>query len=85
MTPSDGVVILELHMTLLVELREQQGKTQEQVALDLGIGESTLSRHERGKTTPTRLQIIGYATYYGVDPDSIEQPKKPTARGRRAA
>lgn len=84
MTTSTLPAILDVHMALLLQLRHASGKTQEQVCLDLGIGESTLSRHERGVTTPTQLQILGYATYYGVPPESIEQPKKPTTRKRAA-
>lgn len=83
MTTSTLPAILDVHMALLLQLRHASGKTQEQVCLDLGIGESTLSRHERGVTTPTQLQILGYATYYGVPPESIEQPTK--TNGKKAA
>lgn len=88
-------------MPLLREIREAAGKTQEDACRDLGVSVSTVNRHERGKLPLNDLQRNGYALYYGVKPDSIEQPewkpkrkpqtKRATAkpatktRGRRAA
>lgn len=67
-------VKLTWRMTLLKQIRELTGKTQEEVAADLGISVSTVNRHEQGKTPLTRMLVLAYAAYYGVDPDSIEQP-----------
>lgn len=63
-------------MTLLHELRELAGKTQAEVAADLRTSLSTLNRHEQGKVTLSGHHRLAYATYYGVDPDSIEQPER---------
>ena len=72
-------------MAQLRDLRQQAGKTQEQTAADLNMGLRTIIRHERGTTPLSGLHRIAYATYYGVAPESIEQPKpKKPKRERRA-
>jgi transcriptional regulator with XRE-family HTH domain len=58
----------------LSELRKQTGKSQTEVARDLGTSVSTIIRHEGGKTTLSDFHRIAYATYYGVSAESIEQP-----------
>ena len=66
------------HMALLNELRERQGKTQAEVASDLETSLSTLNRHEQGKIRLSKHHRLAYGCYYGVDPDSIEQPSRKT-------
>lgn len=70
-------------MALLQTIRESAEKTQEDVSRDLGIGLQTVHRHESGKTPINGLQRLGYGAYYGVDPDTIEQPTTTKASRRR--
>lgn len=65
------------------ELRKRAGKTQAEVARDLRQSISTINRHEHGKTPLSEMHRRAYADYYGVAPESIEQPSKD--EGRRAA
>lgn len=50
----------------LCEIRKKKKKTQEDVAADLGISQSTVGRHERGDRNLTLAQLYDYADYYGV-------------------
>jgi len=67
----------------LRELRNRAGKNQKAVARDLGTSVSTINRHEHGKTPLSDFHRTTYGVYYGVKPESIEQPSKD--EGRRAA
>lgn len=58
----------------LVELREEKGKTQEQVAEDLKITQITVSRVESGKSVSIEL-LVRLAAYYHVPYTSLlKQP-----------
>jgi transcriptional regulator with XRE-family HTH domain len=59
---------------LLSELRKQTGKSQTEVARDLGTSVSTIIRHEGGKTALNDFHRTTYGIYYGVSAESIEQP-----------
>jgi transcriptional regulator with XRE-family HTH domain len=48
------------------KLREDQDKTLMEVARDLAISSSKLSRLENAEGTPTRSDIIALITYYGI-------------------
>lgn len=50
----------------LVEARKAQGKNQEQVAHDIGVDRTTLSKWERGESTPYPQQRPAYAEALGV-------------------
>lgn len=50
----------------LVEARKAAGKTQEQVAHDVGVDRTTLSKWERGESTPYPQQRASYAEALGV-------------------
>jgi len=56
---------------ILIKLREQAGKTQEQVAADLNMDQTTISAHERGARPIGRKTMERYADYYGVSLDVI--------------
>ncbi len=49
------------------KLRETQGQTLDEVARDLAISSSKLSRLENAQGTPTRSDIIALITYYGIE------------------
>ena len=63
-------------MALLQKLRDQTSKTQEQVAAELEIHVRTVIRHETGETRLRPMHRTMYANYFGVTPDSIEQPER---------
>ena len=67
-------------MAQLRELRNRAGKNQKEVARDLNTSVSTINRHEHGKTPLSDFHRAHYATYYGVTPESIEQPERDEAR-----
>jgi transcriptional regulator with XRE-family HTH domain len=74
---------MAVHMTYLNDIRESANKSQRDVSRDLSMSLSTINRHERGKTPLNDLHRLGYAAYYGVAPDEIEQPSH--GEGRKAA
>ncbi|GLG00129.1 hypothetical protein Alches_01680 [Alicyclobacillus hesperidum subsp. aegles] len=53
--------------TRLVELRRELGKTQREVAIDLGITQTHLGLLERGKATPSVDLLFKIASYYKSD------------------
>lgn len=53
----------------LRRLRDELGKSRQQVAADLNISERTLIRHEMGTTPLSRMHVLAYADYFGVDAD----------------
>jgi len=63
-------------MAQLRELRNRAGKNQKEVARDLNTSVSTINRHEHGKTPLSDFHRTTYGVYYGVKPESIEQPVK---------
>lgn len=52
----------------LKEARESAGKTQQQLASDLGIASSTIHRYERGLSTPNGTTINSLAEALGREP-----------------
>lgn len=58
----------------LIDLRKAAGKSLAVVAADMGTTPSTINRHERGITPISAFHRTAYATYYGVEARSIEQP-----------
>ncbi|MDR0293108.1 MAG: helix-turn-helix transcriptional regulator [Oscillospiraceae bacterium] len=50
-------------------IRKQCGLTQEEVALSLGVSNSTISRLERGEYMPTRYLLRALFQLYGVSPE----------------
>ena len=83
LTTSGPPVKMGYYMAYLKDIREQAGKNQKQVARDLNTSVSTINRHEHGKTPLSDFHRTTYGVYYGVKPESIEQPLKD--EGRRAA
>jgi hypothetical protein len=54
-------------------LKDLRGKrSRQQVAADLDMSERTVLRHELGQTPLSRVHVLAYAGYYGVDPSEIE-------------
>ncbi|MCL2596766.1 MAG: helix-turn-helix domain-containing protein [Paludibacter sp.] len=60
----------------LTELRKQKGMSQEQLAFDLNISQSSVSNYESGRTTPDMgiMQLI--ADYFQVPITYFFQTKK---------
>jgi transcriptional regulator with XRE-family HTH domain len=58
--------------------RVNKGLTQKDVAEIGKIGLSTIGAWERGTADPDYLQLLGLASLYGVDVDSILMPKDNT-------
>jgi transcriptional regulator with XRE-family HTH domain len=54
--------------------RLQQGLTQEQAALRLGIGESTLAILETGRLRPTPRQLEQLRRTFGTGTDALFEP-----------
>ena len=58
-------------MMRLRECRENSGYSQKYVALTLGISAPSVANWERGKTSPTRENVIRLADLYGVSVDYL--------------
>lgn len=58
--------------------RVNKGLTQKDVAEIGKIGLSTIGAWERGTADPDYLQLLGLASLYGVDVDSILMPNDKT-------
>lgn len=56
----------------LTRLRERVGKTQAEVAADLGTEQTLISRHERGAVAVGKTWMRRYAEYYNVSMDVID-------------
>lgn len=56
---------------ILYELRKRTGKTQAQVANDLGIGISTYGHYEKGRNEPDLATLIKLADYFHVTLDVL--------------
>lgn len=52
-------------------LREKMGLTQEQLATELGLKKSTISRYEKGKVRPSMKTLGKIADYFGVSTDFL--------------
>ena len=68
----------------IARLRSQRRMTQEEMALDLGVGRQTLVRWETGKSTPGAIDIIALSEYFGVTSDELLGLKPLPAEGERA-
>lgn len=55
----------------LSELRKAKHLTQQLLAIDLGIDQSSISSYETGKYLPTVEVLAKYAEYFGVSTDYI--------------
>src|SRR5574344_1159317 len=64
--------------TILKQLREQKGYSQEQLSKDLGISRQTLINYENGVNTPTLENIKKLAKFFEVDYSCIIDNKEPT-------
>ena len=49
--------------------------TQEQAALIAEVNPTTLLKWEKGKSKPTKLQLIGLAYIYGINVDDFIMPE----------
>lgn len=58
-------------MASILELRATAGKSRARVAADLNMSERHLYRLERSTKPLRRVLVLAFATYYGVEPDSI--------------
>ncbi len=56
---------------ILYELRKRTGKTQAQVANDLGIGISTYGHYEKGRNEPDLATLIKLADYFHTTIDTM--------------
>lgn len=52
-------------------LRKMKGKLQQEIAIQLGVDQKTISSWERGTRTPTIEAIIKLARYFGVTLDDL--------------
>jgi len=59
----------------LTDLRKAANLSPREVCQQLGISESTLHRHESGRTRLNGLLLRGYGCFYGVDWTLIEQAR----------
>lgn len=57
--------------TFLKQLRTAEGKTQEQLAEQLGVNHRTVSRWETGRTMPDFALLIELGRLYGVTVDEL--------------
>jgi transcriptional regulator with XRE-family HTH domain len=55
----------------LYELRKSKNITQQRLAIDLGIDQTSISSYECGKYLPTVEVLIKLAEYFGVSTDYI--------------
>ena len=55
--------------------RVNAGMTQEQAALIAEVNPTTLLKWEKGKSKPTKLQLIGLAYIYGINVDDFIMPE----------
>lgn len=58
-------------MTRLKECRENAHLSQKYVAITLGISSPSVANWERGKTNPTKENIVKLANLYGVSVDYL--------------
>ena len=56
---------------ILKTLRQEDGLTQNQLAKNIGIGQSTIVGYERGDREPTASNLIKYANYFNVSMDYL--------------
>lgn len=56
---------------ILKNLRQEDGLTQNQLAKNIGIGQSTIVGYERGDREPTASNLIKYANYFNVSMDYL--------------
>ncbi len=59
------------HRSKLEALRGARDLSRSKVAADLDISERHLYRLERGETKLRRRWLLAFASYYGVDADSL--------------
>lgn len=58
--------------TALKAARITAGYTQQQIAVRLGIGQQSISKHERGLATPAQFKTIReYEKLYGVPAEKL--------------
>ena len=55
----------------LKELRKAKGLSQLKMAMDLNIGQNTLSRYETGEREPSIRELIRIADYFNVSIDYL--------------
>ncbi len=64
----------------LVQLRKQNGYTQEQLAEQLGVSRQAVSRWEAGETTPEMSLLVKLCQIYGVSADYLINDEVQTER-----
>lgn len=69
--PTPNADNIKLISSILLDLREQKGLTQIQVAKHLHLTSGTISHYERGVNTPSAEMILKFAEYYGVSTDYL--------------
>ena len=55
----------------LTELRKEKHMTQQRLAIELGIDQSSISSYETGKYLPTVEVLAKYAAYFSVSADYL--------------
>ena len=65
------MVILQTYQIRLRQLREDQDKTQKEIAAYLGINQTVYSRYETGRNDMKPHQIIALCEYYRVSADYV--------------
>lgn len=69
----------------LFNLRRKTGKTQKEVAKDLGMTAAALSSYEKGIKEPSLSYAVKLARYYGASLDSMCGLESPTAHNPTAS
>ena len=69
--PRGGTEIMERYMQILRNLREDNDKTQQEIAEMLGTSQSMYARYERGATELPTRHLIALCKYYKVSFDSV--------------
>ena len=59
-------------MKSLRDLRASSGKTQKQIAEEMGVSHDTMRRWETGETHPTAPDAIKLVKLYGVAVDAVD-------------
>lgn len=62
---------MQIYQIRLRELREDNDKTQKEIAQYLGIEQTVYSRYETGKNDMKPFQIIALCEYYKVSSDYL--------------
>ncbi len=58
-------------MRRIKELREKRGISQQKLAMDLHLGQNSISRYETGEREVSNKVLVALADYFGVSTDFL--------------